>query len=69
MHVHAYLELFTTLEQLAVHGQQASEILTRIADCYRKLDESKTKDVGDTGSGRHSDEDKGNKDQGGEDQE
>ena len=38
--VHAYLELFTTLEQLAVYGQQTREILTRISDRYRKLDES-----------------------------
>lgn len=35
--VHAYLELFTILEQFAVYGQQAHEILTRAADRYRKL--------------------------------
>lgn len=37
--VDAYLELFTTLEQLAVFGQQAREILARVADHYRNLDE------------------------------
>ena len=37
--VHAYLELFTILEQLAVYGEEAREILARVADRYRTLGE------------------------------
>lgn len=35
--VDAYLELFATLERLAVYGEDAREILTRVADRYQEL--------------------------------
>jgi transcriptional regulator with XRE-family HTH domain len=35
--VDAYLELFATLERLAVYGEDAREVLTRVADRYREL--------------------------------
>ena len=33
----AYLELFATLERLAVYGDDAREVLTRVADRYQEL--------------------------------
>jgi hypothetical protein len=36
--VDAYLELFAALEQLAVYDENAREILTGVADCYRELE-------------------------------
>jgi hypothetical protein len=33
--VRAYRELFAELEQLAVYGDEARTILTRVADAYR----------------------------------
>lgn len=35
--VDVYLELFASLERLAAYGQDAREILTRVADRYREL--------------------------------
>ncbi|MGH3852184.1 MAG: helix-turn-helix domain-containing protein [Pseudonocardiaceae bacterium] len=35
--VAAYLELFATVERLAVYGEDAREILTRVADRYQEL--------------------------------
>jgi transcriptional regulator with XRE-family HTH domain len=36
--VNAYLKLFAILEQLAVYGEKAREILARVADTYRSLE-------------------------------
>ncbi|MGH3845008.1 MAG: helix-turn-helix domain-containing protein [Pseudonocardiaceae bacterium] len=36
--VDAYLDLFATVERLAAIGEEAREILTRVADRYRELD-------------------------------
>jgi hypothetical protein len=46
---------------MAKHGNPASD---NGRPANTKYDHSKTKDIGDTGSGRHSDEDKGDKGEG-----